>query len=158
MRFFISLISMLLCLSLIMAKTCPSICPALWSPVCAEGEINRKTVNCKFSNSCLMSVSGCNRNISKSSLLLKILKFLFIIFWSFFILYYFRLASNCLHCWFIRMLIIVLNDYPKTSQSSTEKVNLRANWLWNWLLKLLWIFRFSFLFWVKACSLKWLCT
>lgn len=66
MKFFVALISFLLCCSHIMAE-CPSVCPALYSPVCGQAQINGKTVQCQFSNSCAMGVSACKRQISKST-------------------------------------------------------------------------------------------
>ncbi|BFF92534.1 vasotab [Drosophila madeirensis] len=40
-------------------KRCPDVCPAVYSPVCGETRKNGQLVRCKFSNSCLMGVSGC---------------------------------------------------------------------------------------------------
>ncbi|XP_034665273.1 vasotab [Drosophila subobscura] len=38
---------------------CRKVCPKIYSPVCGETRKNGQLVRCKFSNSCLMGVSGC---------------------------------------------------------------------------------------------------
>ncbi|KAH8381498.1 hypothetical protein KR093_006870 [Drosophila rubida] len=68
MKFCVALISMLLCCSLIVAQSnCPSICPAIFSPVCGQANVRGQQVRCQFSNSCVMGSSGCRNKISKFS-------------------------------------------------------------------------------------------
>ncbi|KAH8312090.1 hypothetical protein KR044_009344 [Drosophila immigrans] len=66
MKFYVALISLLLCCTLILAqRNCPSICPAVFSPVCVEGNVRGRPVRCQFSNSCEMGASNCRKPISK---------------------------------------------------------------------------------------------
>ncbi|KAL7728768.1 hypothetical protein ACLKA6_004132 [Drosophila palustris] len=65
MKFCVALICLLLCCSSIMAqRNCPSICPAIYSPVCGEATVGGQRVRCQFSNSCAMAGSGCRNNIN----------------------------------------------------------------------------------------------
>lgn len=67
MKFCLALISLLLCCAQILAiYECPSICPAVFSPVCGEANIKGRLVRCQFSNSCRLGVSACKNGISKS--------------------------------------------------------------------------------------------
>ncbi|KAH8417778.1 hypothetical protein KR222_005752, partial [Zaprionus bogoriensis] len=66
MKFIFALISLLVCCSLIKAQGCPTVCPAIYAPVCGQAQVGGKTVQCQFPNACTMSVSGCKHNISKS--------------------------------------------------------------------------------------------
>ncbi|XP_034127752.1 vasotab [Drosophila guanche] len=62
MKSFLLLLGLLLVCTFSEAQSreqCPSICPAVYSPVCGETRKNGQLVRCKFSNSCVMGVSGC---------------------------------------------------------------------------------------------------
>ncbi|XP_041447598.1 greglin [Drosophila obscura] len=62
MKSFVLLLALLLACTLIEAQSeanCPSICPAVFSPVCGETRKNGRLVRCKFSNGCQMGVSAC---------------------------------------------------------------------------------------------------
>ncbi|XP_032596461.2 vasotab [Drosophila grimshawi] len=45
------------------AGECPSICLAVFSPVCGEARVGGRPIQCTFSNSCTMGVSSCTKGI-----------------------------------------------------------------------------------------------
>ncbi|KAL7728767.1 hypothetical protein ACLKA6_004131 [Drosophila palustris] len=64
MKFCVAIISLVLCLSLVMAEDdCPTICTADFSPVCGEAKVGGQLVRCQFSNACRMGASACINKI-----------------------------------------------------------------------------------------------
>ncbi|XP_026849629.1 vasotab isoform X2 [Drosophila persimilis] len=67
MKSFFLLLGLLLTCSLLevqSADLCPTVCPAIYNPVCGETRINGRLVRCQFSNSCVMGVSGCVNSLN----------------------------------------------------------------------------------------------
>ncbi|XP_030573965.1 vasotab [Drosophila novamexicana] len=65
MKFCFALINLLLCCGIIMAADrCPTICPAIYKPVCGEALVGGQRVRCQFSNSCAMAGNSCTKGIN----------------------------------------------------------------------------------------------
>ncbi|XP_017873875.1 PREDICTED: vasotab [Drosophila arizonae] len=65
MKFCLALIGLLLCCGQIFAAyDCPSICPAIYKPVCGQATVKGRPVRCEFSNSCVMGVNACTKGIN----------------------------------------------------------------------------------------------
>lgn len=66
MKLCVGIISLVLCLSLVMAQNDCSIgCHADLSPVCGEAMVGGQLVRCEFPNACSMGVSACTKKIGK---------------------------------------------------------------------------------------------